>query len=119
MATDIIIAVITAVGGMFAGIFGAGGLLAAWMNRKIKKAYEENQKREDARFKRYVAIDKKDHALGRLIFWIVRGIERYENIRDNMIWNGEVRESYNDFEIAEAELKKIDREQLAEQHIKK
>ena len=66
--------------------------------------------RDSLRKKRYKYKRQMDRSLGRLLFWIVRGIIRYEKKNGTEFWNGEVEDSFRAYEAAEQECKKIDDE---------
>lgn len=114
MTTEILIAVISAAGGILAGVFSAGGILAKWLEAKIQTAKNEADGRERIRRERYIAEAERDHALGRLLFWVIKGIRRYEEAFGKDVWNGDVLDSFRAFETAEKKLKDMDREQLAD-----
>lgn len=110
MLADIIKCAISAVMG--------SALTATIFQWWVKNTLDRVQAKRDAELKRrrerYAIEDKHDHCVGRVLFWLKHGAQKYEQENHNGFWNGELEKSFQSLEAVEDEIKEIDREQLAE-----
>lgn len=118
MDSGVVIEIIKAVVTVAVAIFGAGGLVVRWLDRKIKQekgeATRKELQREAQRKKRYVLERDMRRNQGRWMFWVTKGIKAFKADTGKNYWNGEVDTAHEKYVKAEDEYKKLDSEQLSD-----
>ena len=108
--TDIIACAVSAV--------ASSALTAAIFQWWVKNTLDRVQAHRDAEAKRrrerYAVEDEYDHCVGRVLFWLKHGAQKYEQVGQKGYWNGELEKAFENLEAVEAKKKEIVREQLAE-----
>lgn len=114
MDNEVVVEIIKAVAMVAVAIFGAGGLVVRWLDKRIRNEKNEAFIKEAQRKQRYVAECGMRRAQGRWMFWMTKGIERFKKDTGKDYWNGEVETAHQKYMEAEDECKRIDQEQLAD-----
>lgn len=118
MDSDVIVEIVKAIAMIAAAVFGAGGLVVKWLDRKIKQEKGEvtrkELQREEQRKKRYVLERDMRRNQGRWMFWVNKGIKLFKEDTGKAYWNGEVEKAHEQYVKAEDEYKKLDSEQLSD-----
>lgn len=100
-------AVITAVIGAVVGGSGVFGLVFIYFRRFIDKRLDkkdaEQSKKKDLRLRRLTIENEMEHALGRLLFYLHKAIVTGQH-------NGDLKEAWESYQVAEAKKKALDRE---------
>lgn len=100
--------------------FLAGGglmfyLFKLYFEHKLKQVQERRDAEAERQRRRYINQREYQHALGRTLFWLVRGCKSFEEHEQRHFWNGELQEAHAALEEAERKGKELDREILADQ----
>lgn len=103
---------------MCAAVLGSGGAFGVavyfarrWVEKRLEQAEKGAETRRSDAAKRYELNDEYEHARGRLLFWIVHGLKKFDPDRE--YFNGELQKAFEDMEACEKRLKELDRRQLA------
>lgn len=81
--------------------------LRGYIDHKLKEETEHREKEQQLRLQKSQLEQKRRRALGRLLFWLHRGLTSPPP-------NGELERSMEEFETVEDELKALDQKILAE-----
>lgn len=118
MDSNVVVEIVKAIAMIVAAVFGAGGLVVKWLDRKIKQEKGEvtrkELQREEQRKKRYVLERDMRRNQGRWMFWVNKGIKLFKEDTGKAYWNGEVEKAHEQYVKAEDEYKKLDSEQLSD-----
>lgn len=80
-------------------VFGSGGILGLlwyftrlYIEKRLMQAEARAQRHRQIEIERYKLDDEFEHALGRVLFWLVHGVKRFDT--GHQFFNGELQESF-------------------------
>lgn len=91
-------------------------LLQRWLNQKLTTAEKKKATKSEYLSKEYALEERYRHSVGRILFWMQRGMLLLEKEAGKTYWNGELAEAQKSFETVEAEMKELKNNMLASYH---
>lgn len=85
-----------------------------WLQKTISDAEEKKKLRLEEEHKQFILEQQQWRSLGRTLFWIVNGLEKYQRDHSDAVYfNGELQEAHQKFKDVEEQIKELQQKQLA------
>lgn len=101
-------------GQIIGAAIGAGGILSLYIKSRLDRKEKEADQKKEYRQKKAQLEAEYRSAMGRFLFWLARGCERYYKTEGKDYWNGETQEAFEAVEKVEDKMKELDRAMLAQ-----